>query len=874
MVEWPRRKRISLATMNESTNIESQEQQIVTFINEGNSETATALPEIEDVPSTLLDMSAREERVHTIVDFLERPVVITSNMWSKTDAVGKELYRANFPEELIKNKMYQDKLKGFVGLRATLVVKVQVNSQPFQQGRLMLQYIPYAQYLYNRVDDINASLQGRSGCPRVDLDLSTGTEIEMRIPYVSPHLYYNLVTGQGSFGSVYLVVYSQLKDQASGAGAVEYTMWAYLDDVDVQFPTGANIYLGNTPSFSTVSEKMAQGQVTDVDMQTIYQDQIHKKPPPRSFAQAGGELKSLKKNASPSTGVGKISEGLTILSDLPIIGQFLKAPAWVSSKAADLLRLFGFSKPTSEGYVSEMKLRTQGRMTNFDGMDMSHRMALSSTNEIETRQGLAGSDIDEMNLTTVLSTPNYWDRFTWSTTDITKKVLWNDLVTPYKVKNINDKVGNVYVCTHLGYVANTFTYWRGSLVYNFKFVKTQFHSGRLRISFIPFYMNDDYNGDPDLSRTQSVIVDLRTQSEVSFVVPYVSTRPWTFSVKPDKEWLNPSGTQSANYQKFAAVTGTVRVDVLNKLVAAQSVNPDIDVIVEVWGGKDLEFAGPTCPSYLPCEHSAVKVKSVAQVDSTIKIIPRNEAQLGKTPSVLTTKTISTNWSPAALCVGEKIVSIRQLIKRFGLADIAVLDTKAGSMVICPYRFKPPTPKPDAESPQFFTPLDYFYNIFAFYRGSLRIKIFSSVEKLEGKFIESRVPSSWTVRMLTSIHESFHDMLKYSTSWMNEAQTDPAAIAQTNPSTLVVMPHLEGGVEFEVPYYNVSHITPGTQFEEKAKISEARFLNGGLPPNLLHIMCTDNLSEGKNVRAELYKAAGDDFSYHYLVGVPLLTNIKR
>jgi len=120
-------------------------------------------------------MTAREDRIHTVTDFLSRPIVIQTGLWASTQATETQLYTTNFPEALISNAMYQEKLRGFVGLRATLVVKVQVNSQPFQQGRLMLQYFPYAQYMPNRVTFVNSTLQGRSGCPRTDLDLSVGT---------------------------------------------------------------------------------------------------------------------------------------------------------------------------------------------------------------------------------------------------------------------------------------------------------------------------------------------------------------------------------------------------------------------------------------------------------------------------------------------------------------------------------------------------------------------------------------------------------------------------------------------------------------------------------------------------------------------------
>lgn len=194
-----------------NSSISTEQQEIVHFASEGVTPTTSAVPDIVNLSTDYLDMTTREDRIHNVRDFLQRPIVIRTGLWASSvvpETTGAQLYTANFPEVLIANSMYQEKLRGFVGLRATLVIKVQVNSQPFQQGRLLLQYFPYAQYMQSRVEIVNKTLQGRSGCPRTDLDISMGTEIEMRIPYVSPHVYYNLITGQGSFGAIYLNVYS------------------------------------------------------------------------------------------------------------------------------------------------------------------------------------------------------------------------------------------------------------------------------------------------------------------------------------------------------------------------------------------------------------------------------------------------------------------------------------------------------------------------------------------------------------------------------------------------------------------------------------------------------------------------------------------
>lgn len=850
-------------------------------------------------------MTTREERQHTITDFLSRPIIVQTGLWSSTDITETQLYTANFPEVLIANAMYQEKLRGFVGLRATLVIKVQVNSQPFQQGRLMLQYYPYAQYMPNRVDLVNSTLQGRSGCPRTDLDLSVGTEVEMRIPYVSPHVYYNLITGQGSFGAIYLVVYSQLRDQISGTGSVEYTVWAHLEDVDVQYPTGANIFTGSAPNYLSIAQHIATGNFTDKDMQKLYKNQTYKKKPSKIFAQGGLELKQLKDNASPSAGIGQISEGLSTLSRIPILGNMFTKPAWISAAASNIFKMLGYSKPTIQGLPCETKLRAQARMANYDGADCSHKMALSSSNEIETSAGLAGTSADEMDFSHILSIPNFWDRFTWSTDAATNSVLWDNLVTPFKVKTYSDTILDRFRCTHMGYVANSHTYWRGSIVYTFKFVKTQFHSGRLRISFIPFYYNTDIStGTPDISKTQKIIIDLRTSTEVSFTVPYISSRPWMYCIRPESSWLGTNDELMYN-----AVTGIVRVEVLNQLVAANNVFQSIDVIAEVNGGPDLTFAGPTAPSYIPYSGdftaAATEIKQqqhyqeydnrirrkrelddieedkiVAQVMGENEAIPRNEAQHGIHPTPIDTHKISANWSPEAFCIGEKIMSVRQLIKRFGLvSSIPISDpATANGIIIAPFSVREPVAV--AGGNRTMSMFEYYYFLYGFWRGSMRLKATSVLRT--GTITDTRgFDGYYVANLLTSVQDAFNNIVsRFSPGTITQnAQIDDNGIYTMGSSVQIIKPSLEGMVEVEVPYYNVSHISPATVYaEDEAPISIPNVLKGHIPPSVLTLGITDVNSYVQSPTQDLsmtfFRAPGDDFSFMYLVGVPPLVNVAR
>lgn len=862
------------------------------------------MPDIVSLSTDYLSMTTREDRIHTIKDFLSRPIIIQTGLWSSATTAETQLYTANFPEVLISNTMYQEKLRGFVGLRATLVIKVQVNSQPFQQGRLMLQYYPYAQYMPNRVSLVNSTLQGRSGCPRTDLDLSVGTEVEMRIPYVSPHVYYNLITGQGSFGAIYLVVYSQLRDQVTGTGSVEYTVWAHLEDVDVQYPTGANIFTGSSPNFASLGQKMSDGKFTEKDLRDIWTSKAYNKQPDKIFAQVASEITQLKESGTISSGIGQVSEGLSTMSKIPILGNMFTKPAWISAQVSNIFKMLGFSKPTVQGLPCESKLRGQVRMANFDGADTSHKLALSAQNEIETKSGLSGTSADEMDLSHVLSIPNFWDRFTWNTTDATSSILWDNYVTPMKIKPYSSTILDRFRCTHMGFVANTHGYWRGSIVYTFKFVKTQFHSGRLRISFIPFYYNTTIStGVPDVSRTQKVIVDLRTSTEVSFTIPYVSSRPWMYCIRPEASWL---GTDNA--LMYNAVTGIVRVEVLNQLVAANNVFQSIDTIVEVSGGPDLTFAAPMAPSYVPysggftlADDAAAKkqreeeydnnipqtisnrwkrevedARIVAQVMGEDVAIQRNDAQHGVHPMTIDTHKIDSNWSPEAHCIGEKIMSIRQLIKRFGMALNSLnLKNDAPNTLIAPFSVQHPTSVVAPAEPMSL--FEYYYFIYGFWRGGMRFKL--QAVRTNSAETSVKTDTTWTVNLWNSVQDSFNSLINlFSTTDYSIKSTGalPAGTSGFGNSMTYIDPEVEGFMEFEIPYYNISHISPATTYVRgtESPITINSVLRGHLPPQIVAVAPQGIIASTDVVNAQFARAPSDDFSFMYLVGVPPLTNVAR
>lgn len=846
-----------------------------------------ALAKNVDLPKSYLDMTIANDKSHTICSFLERPVRIWTGQFSSAATQGLVLFTGTFPDLLLADPMYNEKIRGFVGLRANVEVTVQVNAQKFQQGRLRLQYLPYQKYLGPKTSSINATLTGRVSCPGVDIDICGGSNPQSRIaqatfiiPYVSPHAYINLITGYGTMGQIGLFVYSPLLSGSSESPNCEITIWARFIDPKLAFPTSATPYVQ-----------------------------------PRSHtAQVRGEAKKLKQSGVISQTLGRVADTLHTASKIPVIGQYMAIPEWIASSGEALCKLFGWSKPT---LPMDTKLRTTNCMTNYNGQDSSHKMALSADNEIDTPKGIGGSDLDEMALSSIFKIPAFWQQFTWSTSQTTvDQILWMDQVTPFKYTTIEDTSNGINM-TPVGYVANCFGLWRGSLIYTFKLVKTGFHAGRLRVFYVPYEkaQNLVVGSAPvnEIEKNYQIVVDIEESDTFSFKVPYVATKPWS-NVSAINTMAKPIPTS----------TGYIVVTILNELRAVSTVSPEINVLVEVSGGDDLTFACPSAPIFIPGAPSASRTarSHEAQVLGTAIEVQRNEAQLLYDPDSITHIDPLTNWSPEAHCIGEKVVSVRQLIKRSNYVgsvvenrtnyNIGVNGQNNNTLgVINPYGIK------SSSTISGIDYLSYFANIYTFFRGGIRIKIAGISQSADGPKVNS--PPSWMskpystsnvfVKMFNSLNPLMTTIINKTISMNNvigkigcnglqfsgtnqNVQNEMHPLFSNSSSTVLVSNMIEGITEVEVPYYNSTHITPcidngaGTSMFPVITQNEADgayplpiLVFGTIPYNTnLTLMQTDGstpvnttITSATQTSFHIYRQAADDFSFHYIIGIPIMIN---
>lgn len=372
--------------------------------------------------STIIHSSTYENREHTNTDFLNRVYTIDNFVWNRSANRGDILRTYRFPDVLLSQPALYAKLRNFFGLRAGVQLIVLINRQPFQAGNLLISYLPAARYNTAKAAMAAISLPTLTGMTRVNLDLMSASVAELSVPYVSPHVYYNLLTGEGTIGDFYITCYSPLTDVAD-TGEVKIEVQARFLDPHLEFPTGTSPITNNL--FSPLTSLI---------------DNLNIRP-------SLSNLKSLKKTINQLLEKSKNGE--------------------IQLQMNDKINTINITP----------KALPNMSVTNSNN---SHIMSLSSSNVLPSME--LGGNRNEMDILSVVQVPCFHDSFTITNQEARTNV-WVKQVHPLVPASTNsDSSLNVdYVYFH----ALPFSKWSSSFIYTFKVVKTRFHSLRLRVWFSP-----------------------------------------------------------------------------------------------------------------------------------------------------------------------------------------------------------------------------------------------------------------------------------------------------------------------------------------------------------------------------------------------------
>lgn len=812
----------------------------------------------------LATMQHSDARTHSIISYLGRPQVLKTFQFSGQNR-GDIIANVRVPDTLLDQptKLYLDKLDGFTSFRATAVLKLQINSEPFQCGRLMMYSVPMPNLVGNRGAWVDKHVSMAQALHNVQLDIAKQTEVEIRIPFVSPFNSYDLIQGKYAWADVKIMVYSKLA--AIGVTSLECLLWGHFEDVVLGAPTSGK------PLYSPRSlPKQQSGRI-----QPLTGSSPLRKPSAQTVntvreKEATGFISKISKGAQGFyEGIGDTVPALKPVTD--IFSGLSKATAsGLGGIASGLFSLLGFSKPIPSHAGVTVLSRPAQYFTNINGNDHSHVLSLDVLNSIDEYPALGGTNLSETSLDYLKKIPQYITNFCYGKDSKYGTPLAAWFVSPMNVIPMTSTLTinkgtdqTAFQPTVLNYISSVFEYWSGSLVYTIRFVKTDYHSGRVEISFHPFVF-----GPIDSKRLDYVyrlVVDLRENSEVSFVVPFISPQPWkkirdhynpTQQGKPSPAPLivDPSTEKyEGNYEPYT--TGQIYIRALTPLVCASAIiAPTIECLIECRAGDDFRLQCPDKNLYLPMAFLTTTKQAsggrLAKQQSGVVALPgTQETRTGSIegfmpPSITGNDADIHTDDTQRFCAGELFQDYLSLTRRFMYCENPEVD--GGSVLYRDAMYYVRAPFVDIvemtgtgikqlrfdRAP---TPLNYVSSMYAFYRGGFRIKTYSHNPNLD----------LTTVQIFPAIGNEYLSKAISQFNYMGAC-----AYEQTVQKRFG---------EFQIPYYSPTLLTAfwpqRVDTEESSQFSQ---------PTIKVAISATNMTKDD---VYIASAAADDFTLHTFIGIP-------
>lgn len=355
-----------------------------------------------------------------------------------------------------------------------------------------------------------------------------------------------------------------------------------------------------------------------------------------------------------------------------------------------------------------------------DGLDTSDTFAFTTENELQYYPDITGNSVDECSIDYVCGKYTYFDNFT-VTTDSSLGVLKQFELRPNQF--LRSPVSGLYVGSAVGLLAHSFRYWRGNIRLRLKFAKTKLHSGRIAVVYYPSGENPTL--PVDYARyVQQEIIDLSKGSVWTIEFKYASSDSYIYT---DDHY------------------GNVYLVLMSKLVAPDVCSNGINIMMEASLAPGAEFWGPrlvTCaaqdaviPAKTSVPASALPSAYKLRPDMSMpNIVEKTSAPSDVDPCEVREKVMLGNsqgdhiqYDTAAGCIGERITSLRQLIRR--PAKSAAIDSGTTDVAWNPWLIKGSSATAPATTSYTSDWLDVIRPLYAYDRGGMIVRDISTAVDL-------------------------------------------------------------------------------------------------------------------------------------------------
>lgn len=437
--------------------------------------------------------------------------------------------------------------------------------------------------------------------------------------------------------------------------------------------------------------------------------------------------------------------------------------------------------------------------TNCDSNDQSVNLALSRGGGASSR---AASD--DLTISELCKRESLIDTFDWQASDPVDGVISQYSVSP----NCAPRSGTTTFHSILSYWALFASFWRGTLVYRFSCAKTIFHSGRLRISFIPNVVS---GVGLETDNAYNVVWDLREKHEISLSVPFVSPRIANVL----------SASAGLNIGAMFDLTGVIMVSVINPLNPTDSVSTSVPI--NVWiSSPDMKYmVNFNTGTYIP-KYIAPLPQAQVLADEDL------DAGMGNAGAVALMPT--DNSDSCAMVTSEILSSVNELSRRFTLHS--TYSAPSDAILNMPFTaFFNPMKDPAGIISQ----LDLLASSFTFVSGSQRLKL----------AVRGKPADIGAATLFARAHPNFSRAISTASATDLYAGTMNSFVSAVQNNVL----------EIQGPWFCNAPYMP---FDDKGVFD-------GISTNNLTLGILGTADE-----AYVFRAGGNDFALSYFVGPPATT----
>nr|APG78968.1 hypothetical protein 2 [Beihai paphia shell virus 1] len=786
----------------------------------------------------------------SLANFFGRPIKIAEEEWSTSANMNFDLD----PWSLyFNNPRVSNRLTNFNLLKANLKVKIVINGNGFQYGRMLVSYLPFDVFdtLSTNAALIRADLVQASQQPHIFLNPTTSTGGELKLPMFHYANYFEICESQWSeMGRLYFRTLNPLKHANGATDVVTITVFAWAEDVSMSV-------------------------LTSVDQNTLS---------PQS-----GEIEEANKKGTISGPATSISKFAAYLKGVPYIGPFATATEIGSNAVAGMAKLFGYCRPPITKTPEPYHPVQIGSLALTNVPDHAMKLTVDEKQELTIDPRIAGiGPSDSLNIREIAKRESYLTTFNWNIGTAPDTLLWNSRLDPCIWAETTGPPTSFHFPA-CAMAALPFTHWKGSMRFRFQIVCSSFHKGRLKFVYDPNWIADNtYLGFSEYNTNYLKIVDIAEEQDFTIEIGNGQARNFLDHARPGEDSVGTMYSTS-RYTYKGPGNGVIGVIVVNELTTPNSTtNNDIEINVFVSMGDDFEVAAPD--DYF--QHFVLKPQSGEFQGPFLEpqsgeIVPesQNTTELDA-PQQSNTTIIGLppvdNSQLNKVFFGEAITSFRTMLKRYSLWNVIARsedNSRIRSVRHSAFPYLRGNVADAVDSTAANQPYNYVNTLllhwvryaFSGHRGSLRYKFIprgyaSNADRIEVQRApwNPSTPQYRNVVQQTPSYTSSQAARKdIMTSWEVGISGDLPFPGHPLPGTrgmALTTNQINGALEFEMPFYSPYRFVPGKPENYTGPSSwegcwDARWFNGS-QSSIANMGVLD-----------IYTAIGEDFQCYFFTGLP-------